>query len=654
MSKQMGFLVKPLAAKISPVTPAKNDVVVMDSGHSISPAEACINTSVFGSTGSGKTTCVILPASAALIEAGYGGLVVDIKASMTGQIRQIAKNRGRESDVVEYGSCANASRVNLLEGLDIKQVRELLHLVATFQFGNHTNNLDWHTKGVGVATDCIEMLRYIKSKHHELPVTLLTLSQLLNDWPLAARFFQYFKKNIYMESDNKQKEFVKRVESDNFTPLFYDAKKEKDKTFIEQTTWRLWAIRNGLDVFLESPGIRHNFTSLSDGIDIERLVYDEKKIVVLRFDATTGAVGSLVSRHVLTAFHKAVYARGLALKNDEYTFFVGDEFQEFADFDPAHRYNDNSFAAKAREFRAIQIVGTQSISSLSSRGASPAGVMEFINNINNRIVLYNDDPVTQMTMERYDADIRLNRLNPGEAFVVRFDASTRRHLHSLETFQKAHDRLREELRDVPAPSEHEVGGEPVDAPETSMAAILEVLEANVPPSPETFKEAPKVMPKAATKVAWPMYAEDDDALAMADDPEPPTAAPPAHMAGLLARHPEVFAKRGKAHRIIIPKGWVRATESAIKVVQAMGLTLEIVEMRLHCGALVAMTSTRTASLAESILTDLLSATRALCPLCGRRIEDGSQVVCERCRKVHSLEAAIVDHDDYGTGVNNLR
>lgn len=616
----IGFCAKaPVQTKIEPASDA---IVRFDSGVSISRAEGCYNTLVLGSTGTGKTSSVILPAIGALLENGHGGLVIDIKGNLTDQVRVLAKNRGRSEDIVEFGSSVNATRIDLLNGLSITQIRELLTVVATFQFGTMTQNLDWHVKGVSISTECVILLKYLNEKNGEIKPNLKNLVDLLNDWPLAARLFEHFKKNVYNDKNKEQRDFVNRVQSDNFNPLVYDKKRSGNNTYNEQTTWRLTAIRNGLTEFLQNSSIVKNFATSGNGLDIDDLIYNQKKVVVLRFDGTSGQVGAWLSRYVLSLYYKSVFENGLKLSNNEFTFLIGDEFQEFCDFHAGNRYNDNAFAAKSREYKNITIIGTQSVSSLQSRGASGSSVLEFLNNVNNRILFYCDDPITQDVARRYNEAVFLNEMDPGKAFIVKFDAKSRKHLQYVETTQHAHDLLKKELADIPADTEknvEEIG---------EISSLETILEAFEEKNKENEKQTATLdIPKVSSQfMSRRRFNEDDDDEELEQLRKKSI---PENMRETVEKFPHFFKTARKNGRVSIqvPNGWITAFENALSAFERTGLEIDICNLNVGDEGGLCLGMSNSANV--SILDSFLEITSQLCPICGDVIQNKAKL-CKKC------------------------
>lgn len=658
--------------------PERDDLILrFDSGAGISRAEGCHNTAILGSTGSGKTTSGILPVAMALLKAGFGGLVIDVKGNLTNAVRLLAARCGRAEDIVEFGSGPRATPVNLLAHMDMTEVHDLFRIMATREFALQSHNLDWHLKGVRIAADCVEALRYGHEKFPAIPTDIGAVEALLNDYALAAKLFKLLKRALLDPANKRHARFISLIEQEQFHVLSYASKKANgvSSTYAEQTTWRLSAIRNGLDAFRKAPGIMRNF-SASDGgvINLKRLIYDEKRIVVLRFDVASGSVGSNLSRHILERFYQTTYENGLGLSEGEHTFMLADEVQEITDLSPFNRMNDNSFAAKAREYKVIQVIGTQSLAALTSRGATQAAVCEYLNNFNNRITMYCDDPLTQDMTMRHIPDISLTRLGPGQCLVTRFDLDMRRHVASVESLQQAHDAMQAALHQPEFQEENDMGQAVAQskaenaAPELSdvlVAVESEVALALVYGHKETKMkdDAPSwhlvEEDRGGRRRSKPDAAEDEDRSerTMPDDMKPA-------LRNLIERRPQFFRtvrEKGTDKPLHVPTGWLPALERALEAMERIQLDLDIQGFSIHSNALtVSELSRHGMRLGEKLCNRLLLVTREICPLCGKRVvpanenDEIEQSFCGECLEhydlmpVHPLRAD--RHDDGFAGL----
>jgi len=408
-----------------------------DSGQKISFEEGKLHTSIIGATGMGKSLGVIFPMLFNLIAGGFAGLIIDIKGNMTSRIRALCSYLKRENDVVELGVGPEATPINFLAGLDDAKVYDFFYKLTLRDIGPG-HNMSFYQAGIQVATEFVQVLRHLAVHDFRFTPTLQLIANLLSDFPLCAELFKLF---ISLAKSPKENNLIKQIKSNCFHPCLWvpiGTKKRSDH-YDEQAEWRTYSTRNPLQAILQAPGIKRGFCSAENGaLDLENLIYNQKKIVVLRFGPRSGLAGEDLTRFCLEEYYKAVFARGLDIPEGEYTFAVMDEFQDFVDFSSYNSLNDNAFVAKSREFNNIFIAAFQSVSSLFERGLRAEKIESFINNCNNRIFMYCDDPWTQ-TISRRHSIVSLTKLGPGEAVALKFNMLLRKHESGLETLQEAYD-----------------------------------------------------------------------------------------------------------------------------------------------------------------------------------------------------------------------
>jgi hypothetical protein len=440
----MGFTGQLTEARtgLSPCQDPEQLLFKFDAGPGITFGEATHHNLVTGTTGSGKTTSFILPALDNLIRKGFPGLIIDIKGNLTEKVRALAAIHQRDDDILELGVESTAFPVNFLAGYDEAGIYALYRSM-TLKSVTEGHNMAWYLAGVRVAAELTQMCCYLAKREACFTPTLSMISELLTDYPLCAEIFKYFKQTATGEDENI---LLKQIETDSFHPCKWSNKKsDMPRDYDEQTEWRTHHTRNALLLYPKTPGVDRGFCDPKGGVlEIGNWIYDEKRIVILRFGPQSGCVGEDLSRYCMEIFYQAVFARGLELPSGQFTFLVADEFQDFVDFKPINPLNDNAFTAKSREFNNILIFGTQSLSAMLARAEKKENVESFVNNCNNRIFLYSDDPWTQKVVNRHEG-IMLTQLGPGKAAVVKFNQNLRSHEHGLESLQQAYDACQAKL-----------------------------------------------------------------------------------------------------------------------------------------------------------------------------------------------------------------
>ena len=584
-----------------------------DSGRGVTFCDACHHLLTLGTTGSGKTASVILPALQSLIRQGRCGLIIDIKGNMTQQTHAIAQAYGREVDIIELGSSSDALRINLLAGMGRQAIYELFETMTLSSFSGMSHNLDFHIKGVAMAADCAALLNYLHVVDTDFEANLKTIAEMVNNYTYTNSLYNYFKASVYNRSDIEQSQFVHGIEANAFHIFVADRKKGSSRsTKEEQLTYATQAIRIALNNFMDVDGLGDNFANASaSGLDMAKALA-ENKIILLRFSADVGPIGEMLARVIVQEYYKAIYAVGLTMPTGKQSFICMDEFQNIADLSSG-RFSDVNFIAQAREFNAIFIAATQSVSSMMSRGASHSAVEAFMSNCNNKVLFYSDDPLTQNMVDRYDSSLKLTSLAPSHAFVTQFCKAKRQHFFGEESFQDAFSsaniaiqhnayapkEIREDKPNCIRPSLHELATRLLPPKKTEERDAMSWVERSF--VADVFKDTPQEEP-----------------LHLIDEAE------------LYKKHAQFFIQHDPPFGSV-PKGWLSSLDQALTAFLQSGLMVRIKEIYVEEGSLQVSESSYVRdgvrpSTAVTILNGLLSGTKKLCPLCGSKINLKSQIM----------------------------
>ena len=640
MSRTVGFLSTSPETKHQQRERAPHECLLrFDSGNGITFEDARHHILVMGTTGSGKTASVVLPALFRLIEAGHCGLVIDVKGNLRGQARVFARQCGRADDLIEFGSAPSATPLNLLCGMGMSAVRDLLQTLTMSHFQGASGNKDFHMKGVHQAGDCVQLLRYLTALDEAFGPTLSMVATMVNDYTLSNGLFKLFKNAVFDKNNAEQRMFLQRVTSNEHHIFNYDAQKvEKSKnTYLEQITYNMIGIRTALTDFLDTPGITRGFAAQGKaGMDMRGLL-EQNKLVLLRFSPDTGPVGASLARMLLREYYKAVYATGLNMPQGQYSFACLDEFQDFAELG-AGRFSDTNFIAQAREFHAIFLASTQSMAALANRGNSPAAVHSFVSNCNARVLFYSDDPLTQAMAAQYDESMRLNALRSGETFVIQYDTAQRNHFFGVETLRQAYETMRDMLYQTSAVN-HDTVLEAETAP--TMFELLEHNEAkhtaatklqadeNTPQkgtAPSSADAEASLIGEAESRtLGQGPRLEGTEESGQAQHKEYQEDSETRKGAELLRQSFPQFFPEDKQVQMAVPLGWLAYAEKVFRAFAESGLKLTISAIIEKGGALAVSAMEPQEKLGTlayyrqtnvRIMNALLRGTRELCPLCG--------------------------------------
>lgn len=430
----MGFLA-PIERPSGNACSPEEALFTFDSGRTISFAEAVRSTLVLGGTGSGKTCSVMLPVLDALLRAGFGGLVLDVKGNLGDQTRTLARACGRGDDVVEFGSGPQANHTNLLAGLSNGALLELFSGMSIAGC-EHDLNVSWLFKGGRLAADVAITLKALSSigKRSEfsrrLTPTLRSVLALLTDRALARGVWKYYCRELdrlhrnfkndpvpswYMQAQA----FYEEVSAQRFH-VFYDDGEKADfkgnETEFSQLSWMLQGITRRLKEIRETHGLMERFSCLEAHalpLDFGELIYRRNKVVLVHFGPDCGRAGAMLSRIIKERFYESLYRYGLRRPAGRYTFMLGDEFQNIIDVS-SRRLSDRDLFSVSREFGNINVIATQSVSSLLAAGSADA-VDSLLANCTNKIFLQTRDLRTiHWAEDFFGADVGIGKLGRGD------------------------------------------------------------------------------------------------------------------------------------------------------------------------------------------------------------------------------------------------
>lgn len=533
-----------------------------DSRRRITFTDCRHHTMIMGTTGSGKTLDFIIPSLRNHIHAGNRGLIADIKGTMRGMVRAIAREAGREGDLVEFGTAPSAKPCNILNGQTAASVYDFFVNLIKDSFDSESHNMDFHVKGAGLGRDAFVFLCYLAAKWPEFEPNLLTIIEMFNDPVKATELFDYWVDNIADTDDEEVQKFISLVRNNQFHILSQTDKKVRNggSTHFEQMTYNTHAFKNAVRAFLDTPGVAEKFCAhMAPAIDMLDLL-TKGALILLRFEVDTGVLAAELSRLLINSFYAAIYKMGISPKEKQ-SFLCIDEFQEVGDFSRG-RFSDNSFVALAREFDCSVIVATQSASALMNRGAAVA-VNSFISNINNKIFMFTDCPATREIVQRYDPRIDIIDLKPGEAFVCRYNAETREHLWGMEKLNDAY----ESIKDL----------QPVEAP---------AYVSELPPRPSLYRLLDRVKALAPEKAKGDQKQRsqnDSSHRAFSSGTRKFQRAEDTREAAYMPEWArESFSELFAANAVVrIPAGWRESVSHALSIFRSMDLGFKIGSITMH-------------------------------------------------------------------------
>ena len=399
---------------------------------------AILNNLVIGSTGTGKTSTVILPMIENLIKNNTPGLILDIKNNLTDYIYNIAEKYNKKDMLIELSIFPTGKKVNILNGIDKETLKTLIK--NSFPIDIHSNKDPyWTIQGLKIIEDVIDVYFILKETLEDIPeLSFLTFNTILNNEKNARKIY-----NLFLQKCKKHpeyKEIINRINSYAFHIFKNPDNFDNKETYHSQLTWTKTNVFNYFEALGTLPYFNFNYIYNKDFIlDFNDLFYKQKKIVILRLDF----IFDNLEQKFLSNFIRQKMIKDLISSGNktEYTFNLIDEFQTVASFKD-FGFNDEHWFDKSREFKNIQIISVQSLSALYSVSqGNYTAVQSLLNNCRNKIILNNYDIETLNYFDKY-TDFFSNYISPlnlqlGEGLLFTFDYKSKKNsLFNIKLFFK--------------------------------------------------------------------------------------------------------------------------------------------------------------------------------------------------------------------------
>ena len=341
---------------------------------------------ITGTIGSGKTSSAMYPFSRQLLEFNsnnkdkkIGILILDVKGNYYKQISQYVKKYNLEQDliVLELGSNVYYNplhKPNLKAQVLANRLKTILLL-----FSENNSESYWLDKAEEVLTECIKLCRLYNNGY----VTFTELHKLVT---IPDYYKEKIKdlRNLFITNKFNDKQIYELNESLNFFEKEFLSLDSRTKgILISEITRITGTFVSDFDVKTTfcSPKNKLTFTGFDE-------VLSKGKIVVLNMNIFEyNALSKIIATYLKLDFQTEVMSH-LARNQARTSAFICDEYDKFAS------KTDGEFFSLSREAKCINIVSTQSYSSLKTALKDEATVKVIVQNLINKIWFRTDDIFT--------------------------------------------------------------------------------------------------------------------------------------------------------------------------------------------------------------------------------------------------------------------
>ena len=340
---------------------------------------------VTGTIGSGKTSSVMYPFTKQLIQYNFalnnpiGMLILDVKGNYYKQVQTFCTSFSRTDDliVIELGGKYKYNplhKPNLKPSVLANRLKTILTL-----FSPNNSESYWLDKAEQVLTEAIKFCRLYNDGY----VTFVELHKIINSQNYFTQKVDYLRQLFHQNKLSAENLFDLNTALEFFQNEFYSL----DTRTLSILKSEITRITN---VFVTDYDIKCVFCPEKDEINFSGFsdVVDNHKIVVLNMNiALYSNLSRIIAAYLKLDFQAEVLGR-LESNSANTTAFICDEYHEYV------TSTDAAFFAQSREAKCINIVSTQSYSSIVNSLKDNNSANVIIQNLVNKLWLRTDDNFT--------------------------------------------------------------------------------------------------------------------------------------------------------------------------------------------------------------------------------------------------------------------
>ena len=333
------------------------------------------NMLITGSIGSGKTSGAVCNLTESLIQRDIGGLILDAKGNFVDCIKKMCKKAGRQEDMQVISLKSNYYFELLDKNISPQEMANRLRHVIELLSPNNNSDTYWLDKVENVFLNLIILIDYYDSRN------MYELHKLVTSKEYLGEKIKYCKQKL-LENPPENKVGFEMTNAISFLKEEYLNLDSRVFSIITSEITRLTIpLVTDYDVYNE-------FVTPNENKQKIDFYNSNNKIVILSVNIGENKVlCKILSVFLKLSFQKYILS---TLKDPKKypIFFIADEYQEFVNKD------DSDFLSLAREAKCINIISTQSYTSIKSALRDDRATSVILQNFVNKIWFRNDDNFT--------------------------------------------------------------------------------------------------------------------------------------------------------------------------------------------------------------------------------------------------------------------
>ena len=341
---------------------------------------------ITGTIGSGKTSSAMYPFTKQLIKYNFkntrdkiGMLVLDVKGNYCKQVKKYTQEFKLEKDLIiielkgkyKYNPL---HKPNLKASVLANRLKTILNL-----FSENNSESYWIDKAEQVLTEAIKLCRLYNDNY----VTFVEIHKLVTN-------IEYYKSKIiklrklFMDAKLKKTQVYELSTALDFFQNEYEKLDDRTLGILKSEITRM------TNIFVSDYDVMQTFCSNKENLNFKGFsdAINKGKIVVLNMNiADYKNLSKMIAAYLKLDFQAEIMSN-LSKNKIKKTAFICDEYAEYA------TKTDNEFFSVSREAKCINIISTQSYSSIKNTLKDDTSTKVICQNLINKIWYRTDDIFT--------------------------------------------------------------------------------------------------------------------------------------------------------------------------------------------------------------------------------------------------------------------
>ena len=345
------------------------------------------NILITGTIGTGKTSSAMYPFTEQLISFKSNDdtekismLILDVKGNYHSQVKKYCNEYKRNSDLITI-DLKNKIKYNPLDKPDLKPIvlANRLKTILTL-FSQNNGESFWLDKVEQILTECIKLCRLYNDNY----VTFLEIHNLITLPNYYSEKINILRNNFISGKFSKL-DCYNLLSSLNFFEKEYSKLDDRTLAILKSEITRITG------PFISDIDILNTFSPNKDEITFKgfKEVLNSGKIVILNMNISEYKnLSKIIAAYLKLDFQTEVMINLANNENNRISAFISDEYHEYV------TSTDADFFAQSREAKCINIIATQSYTSLLNTLNNKYTVTAITQNLVNKIWYRTDDIYT--------------------------------------------------------------------------------------------------------------------------------------------------------------------------------------------------------------------------------------------------------------------